>query len=255
MKKIIFLLLLLILIFFGYKIGNSKYQETQSQIQQRQREGLILEKAIKEDLNLEEAALKYEKDRNRTENVFLDPKIKQINISDSGKLDFQIIKQFFSTGPKEVVGSTSKFKGLIKQNKETNFGEIEVTIDTDNLSTDSLIRDKAIRELLGDTVTFKAEEIDFNPIIESENTNLQSNVRGNLTINEKDSPIDINLTMEKTDNLYNIIGISYFNMSQIGITPPNAVNAYIVQDNVEINFNITVEDIIEEIEINEEEEE
>lgn len=158
------------------------------------------------------------------------------NISDPSEVSYIVQKRFLQKEDAEVTGTTTSVDGSGVYNEESGDYEIKIEVDLSTLSTDSAGRDNDILKLFTpSTAAIVIKSSDNEKIIMGE----EQVVDAEVTINNVTMTLPLSATIDILDGMLVANGETTFNMSDFGITPPNAIGIYTVDDETVVRFDIT----------------
>ena len=150
----------------------------------------------------------------------------------SGTAGYTAQKVYFGQPAQTVVGETSGVSGtLIYADGILN---AEVNVSTENLSTDSNMRDNDVRDLIGQTIQAEISNAEVTLPFTQE-------LFVALTINGVTNDVPFELTGAEIDEALTLSGTGTILMSDFGIDAPGNPNIYSVEDEIILSVNLVTE--------------
>lgn len=147
----------------------------------------------------------------------------------SAQVSYTAQKVFFNQPTQQVTGVTADVTGTVSYHDALLSGTANVS--TDNLTTDSKMRDSDVRKLLGATIT---AEIPETEITESGSYELPVSI----TIHDVTKTLVFTTEVVVDDTEIALSGHSDFLISDFGLTAPSAFEIYTVDDQAQLQFDI-----------------
>ncbi|TXI32200.1 MAG: YceI family protein [Niabella sp.] len=156
----------------------------------------------------------------------------------SGEASYTVNKKFVGKPAGKVTGSTSSVTGKGEYDETKGTLSLKAEVDITALKTDSDMRDADVRKIFGEnkTATFMV-----NDFAVKKDANIDTSVKGNLTLNNVTKPVEFKITGTWNENTVNVEGMTTINMQDYNITPPSVVNVYTVDPMTELKFKVIAE--------------
>ncbi|MCA9748052.1 MAG: YceI family protein [Romboutsia sp.] len=176
-------------------------------------------------------------------NSILDEYIKEnaLNISDNnykitnGKSSYTVTKKFFDKPHEKVTGTTTEVIGI--GSYDDNNLTLVVMLNPKTFTTGLEKRDQEMDKFFKSEAIFTINDLQLNKA-EGEDLRIDQKITGKVLVNGLEKNIDFQVTGLLTDNSVTAEGIAEAKISDFGITPPNLLNVYTMDDAVTLNFEI-----------------